>query len=285
MVSVRLPTVSGMRALIRLVVLCSWGSALAEGAPAPRPQPLQEAHAHNDYQHARPLLDALDHGFCSIEADIFLIDGALLVAHDRKDVRPERTLEALYLAPLRARIRENGGRVFRDGPPITLLVDVKSEALSTYVALETVLATYADILTVFETGRERPGAVTVVVSGNRAPSEVERRSRRYSALDGRAGELDSSAPVALYPWISDNWNKVSAWRGTGDFPAADLATVRSWVARAHARGRKLRFWNTPETAETWAILRDAGVDVIGTDDLPRLRDFLTKSRAESGAKP
>jgi len=32
--------------------------------------PLIPAHAHNDYLHARPLLDALDHGFCSVEADI-----------------------------------------------------------------------------------------------------------------------------------------------------------------------------------------------------------------------
>ena len=66
-------------------------------------QPLQQAHAHNDYEHARPLLDALDHGFCGVEADIYLVDGKLLVAHDRKDLRPERTLQALYLDPLRER--------------------------------------------------------------------------------------------------------------------------------------------------------------------------------------
>src|SRR5215475_1398103 len=67
--------------------------------------PLRHAHAHNDYEHKRPLLDALDHGFCSIEADIYLVDGQLLVAHDRRDVRPERTLQALYLDPLRERVK------------------------------------------------------------------------------------------------------------------------------------------------------------------------------------
>ncbi len=40
--------------------------------------PLVNAHAHNDYAHKRPLADALDHGFCSVEADIFLVDGALI---------------------------------------------------------------------------------------------------------------------------------------------------------------------------------------------------------------
>ena len=35
--------------------------------------PLLHAHAHNDYEHQRPLYDALDHGYCSVEADIFLV--------------------------------------------------------------------------------------------------------------------------------------------------------------------------------------------------------------------
>ena len=37
--------------------------------------PLANAHAHNDYEHERPLLDALDQGFTSIEADVFLVEG------------------------------------------------------------------------------------------------------------------------------------------------------------------------------------------------------------------
>src|SRR5258707_1793939 len=88
--------------------------------------PLRRAHAHNDYEHKRPLFDALDQGFCSVEPDIWLVDGQLLVAHDLKNVKPERTLAALYLDPLRDRVRKNGGRVYRGGPTVTLLVDVKS---------------------------------------------------------------------------------------------------------------------------------------------------------------
>src|SRR4051794_20826781 len=79
---------------------------VAAEAPPPAPDhsagpvPLVHAHAHNDYEHPRPLLDALDAGFCSVEADIYLVDGKLLVAHNRKDVRPDRTLQSLYLDPL-----------------------------------------------------------------------------------------------------------------------------------------------------------------------------------------
>jgi hypothetical protein len=101
--------------------------------------PLDHAHAHNDYVHARPLLDALDRGYGSGEADIYLVDGALLVAHARDSVRADRTLESLYLAPLRAWIGAHGGRVYADRPPLTLLIDVKSHAESTWAELEPLL--------------------------------------------------------------------------------------------------------------------------------------------------
>src|SRR5512136_1353825 len=74
---------------------------------ASTPRPLTRAHAHNDYMHTRPLLDALDHGFCSVEADINLVEGQLLVAHSLKETKPERTLQRLYLDPLRKRVRAN----------------------------------------------------------------------------------------------------------------------------------------------------------------------------------
>jgi hypothetical protein len=264
------------RAVIFVLLLAGFAVLLSRPAAANQPAaaPLLAAHAHNDYHHPRPLFDALEHGFGSIEADVWLVEGQLLVAHDRKDVKPERTLSALYLEPLRARVREQGGRVFRGGAPIVLLIDVKSEARATYVALDAELGRFAEMLTSFEGERVTPGAITVIVSGNRAHGEVRAQSRRFAALDGRSTELLSEAPAALYPWISENWAKLSQWRGVGPLPEADLAKLREWVTQAHARGRKLRFWNTPETPEAWRILREAGVDIIGADDLSKLRDFL-----------
>src|SRR5262245_55861246 len=112
-------------------------------------KPQIQAHAHNDYAHSRPLLDALEHGFCSVEADIHLVEGELLVAHDRDHVRPGRTLQALYLDPLRERARKNGGKVFPAGPGLILLIDIKSEADPTYEVLRRVLSRYSELLTAF----------------------------------------------------------------------------------------------------------------------------------------
>jgi Glycerophosphoryl diester phosphodiesterase family len=246
----------------------------ALGATEIEPRPLVQAHAHNDYEHARPLHDALACGFGSIEADIHLVEGRLLVAHDRKSVKPERTLEALYLDPLRDRVRQNGGRVYPGGPTITLLVDVKTEAVATYAVLHVVLGRYADILTVFRSGVPATKAVTVVLSGNRARAEVVAQTERFVSIDGRIEDLATNPPPALVPWVSDNWQKVSAWKWTGPMPAADRAKLLDLVTQAHVQGRRIRFWNTPDRPDAWQILHSAGVDLIGTDHLPELRDFL-----------
>jgi hypothetical protein len=120
---------------------------------------LTRAHAHNDYEHQRPLFDALDHGFASVEADVWLVDGRLLVAHDREAVRADRTLETLYLDPLQARVRQYGGRVYPNGPEFLLWIDIKSEAETTYAALQSALASYGEMLTVFHQNGGSEGRV------------------------------------------------------------------------------------------------------------------------------
>src|SRR3954469_1882721 len=143
---------------------------LLGAAPATRPAvvPLIQAHAHNDYEHKRPLFDALDHGFCSFEADIHLVNGQLLVAHDRSELKTNRSLQSLYLDPLRERIRKNGGRVYRAGPECTLLIDLKSDWHSIYPVLRKTLEQYADILTTFRDGTKLTNAITAIITGNRA---------------------------------------------------------------------------------------------------------------------
>jgi hypothetical protein len=257
--------------------MLAFQAAGVEGGDTSTIVPLTNAHAHNDYEHSRPLLDALAQGFCSIEADVHLVKGKLLVAHDLKDAKPERTLEALYLEPLRQRARQNGARIYRDGPVITLLVDVKSEAVPTYLALDTLLKHYADIFTRFESDRTEPKAVMAIISGNRAREVMAQQGTRYAALDGRLPDLQLSQPASLVPLISDNWRTHFQWLGEGAWSAAEEQKLRTIVMTAHKQGRKVRFWGTPDRVEVWSALAKAGVDLINTDDLSGLRAFLLRN--------
>jgi glycerophosphoryl diester phosphodiesterase len=259
---------------LRTVVLGVVTAAAASSAAALDVVPLENAHAHNDYLHVRPLLDALDHGFTSVEADVFLVDGKLLVAHERASLKPERTLELLYLDPLAKRVEQNVGRVYKDGPRFFLLVDIKSEARTTYGELQNVLAKYAKMLTVIENGKVREGAVTVVVSGERPKLHPADVGVRYAGLDGRPLDLSSQLPSHFMPMISDKWSNNFTWTGEGAMPASERAKLAEMVNKAHAAGRVVRFWATPEKESVWRELRTAGVDLINTDELARLAEFL-----------
>jgi glycerophosphoryl diester phosphodiesterase len=257
-----------------IVVMISWSTV---GAETTTGTPLPQAHSHNDYLHARPLLDALDQGFCSVEADIWLVGEKLLVAHDLREVKPERTLEALYLDPLAARVKRNGGRVHADGPQFTLMIDVKSDATNTYRALAVVLERYASMLTRFRGDRAESNAVTIIISGNRAREQMRAEASRLAAYDGRLADLHSMASPHFIPLVSDNWTQHFKWRARpedGAFPELERKKLRELVDKAHAQGRRLRLWATPDQPAMWKELREAGVDLINTDKLEELSRFL-----------
>lgn len=238
----------------------------------PAASPLLQAHSHNDYEHERPLAEALSHGFWSVEADIWLTNGVLLVAHDFRDATREKTLQSLYLDPLRAFVKTNAA--VHSSPPLTLLVDVKSAAEPTYAELSKVLARYSDILTRFESNTIRTNSVMVIISGERAEATMRAEPVRFAAVDGRLPDLEKNAAVALVPLISDNWTKHFKWRGTGPLPEDERVKLNALIARTHAQGRRIRLWATPDNPIGWKVLRDAGVDLINTDKLADLEKFL-----------
>jgi hypothetical protein len=279
--------------LLSIFILAPWATGDEKVPTAPGPaggshfSALKHAHAHNDYLHQRPLLDALDHGFCSVEADIFLVDGELLVGHVRSDLRSDRTFEALYLDPLLGRVREQGGQVFADGPGVTLMVDIKTDGDDTYEALDRVLAKYEEMLTAVRLGEVEEKAVTVIISGNRAWATIAADPTRYAGVDGRLSDLSSDRPSHLMPLVSDNWGFSFEWSGQGPMPDTERAELRRMVQNAHDKGRRIRFWATPdqpssERTALWRELLAAGVDLISTDDLDGLMTFLLDSETSTG---
>ncbi|MEV4990879.1 MULTISPECIES: phosphatidylinositol-specific phospholipase C/glycerophosphodiester phosphodiesterase family protein [Micrococcaceae] len=267
------------------------GTAVAPaqaGAEAPNPapvvvgQPLAGTHAHNDYEHDRPLFDALEHGFTSVEADVWLVDGELRVAHDLADAKQGVTLESLYLDPLQDLVRSQPGHSVypKWGGSLQLLIDIKSEGEATYAAIEQELAEHRDIMSRYTNGNVKTGPVTAVISGNRPLATMLAQDKRFSFYDGRSTDLASGLPAALMPLVSDNWTKLFTWQGVGPMPEAERAKLRAFVATAHANGYRVRFWATPDQPGTardavWTELADAGVDHINTDDLAGLQQFLT----------
>ncbi|MCP3800092.1 phosphatidylinositol-specific phospholipase C/glycerophosphodiester phosphodiesterase family protein [Allokutzneria sp. A3M-2-11 16] len=274
-------------AVLVLTILGVLASATAPVLASPRIKPLSQAHAHNDYEHKRPLFDALDNGFTSVEADIYLVNGALLVGHDPGDLRPDRTLQSLYLEPLRQRVIDNRGKVHAGRSGLfQLLIDLKNNGATTYTELDRVLRSprYAFMFSQYISGKIVRNAVDVVVSGDRPRELMSGQKQRFAFYDGRMtspGDLGPGSDAKLAALVSDNWTKLFTWNGAGQMPAAEKAKLQGIVTKAHKAGQRVRFWATPDTPSPereaiWRQLVTVGVDHLNTDDLSGLRAFLTR---------
>jgi hypothetical protein len=262
----------------------TFSAQTAKAEEYPAITPLAKAHAHNDYEHDRPLLDALDHGFTSVEADVWLEEGELRVAHDQIDTKPGRTLEALYLDPLKSRIHGNAGSVYSGykQQDFLLWIDIKSDGPATYRAIHESLKDYQNMLTRFTPSEVKQGAVTVIISGNRPYDLMKNQQVRYAAYDGRMSDLGKEEKNTFMPVISDNWTKHFTWQGVGEMPENEREKLHSIVKTAHGNGQIVRFWATPDAAlpnreAVWNELMEAGVDLINSDDLSGLQEFLLKN--------
>tara|TARA_R110002072_G_scaffold174303_5_gene329516 strand:- start:13341 stop:14156 length:816 start_codon:yes stop_codon:yes gene_type:complete len=249
--------------------------------PAPNMyvDPVLRLHGHNDYLQPVPLTRALQFGLGSLEADIYLVDGELRVGHERWQLRPGRTLQAMYLDPLRALVKEHGA-LRTDGQPLVLLVDIKADGAAVYRQLRTVLEDYRDMLTQFVDGEVKSGAVTILLSGDRPMKLVAADALRLCALDGRFADLDANPlpPAHLVPWVSGSWRSISDWTGSDELMKDELQRVIRLTRKAHRQGRAIRFWAAPDRKEAWAAFYDLDIDYICTDQPKKAAAWLREFR-------
>lgn len=242
--------------------------------------PLPNAFAHNDYSHKHPLYDALQNGYTNIEADIFLRHNNLVVAHINPYFKGHRHLENLYLKPLLDHINENNGQVYKGYTnPVTLMIDIKTEANSTYAALKMLLEKYRPILTRYEDGKIIPGLITVVLSGHKPYQAIQSENNRLAFIDEDLRRAARDTSIAnVFQMASCKYSQLIRWKGTGTISAVEQQKLCSYVAMAHKNGERVRLWASPDNKAVWNELLKCGVDLINTDKLVALKNFLIKNQ-------
>lgn len=215
---------------------------------------LPGGHSHNDYEQEKPFELAAHSGMTSIEADVFPVEGQLLVAHSRTGLDPARSLQKLYLEPLQ-----------RWGKPLELLVDIKSDPDQALDLLEQELQ-----------NTPPPKQSLIVLSGSR-PKRLPKLA--LISLEGTVAELRSASLPANCRYISGPWWSESGWNGEGNMPAATRGRLEELVKQVHAKGMLLRLWGTPDTPEAWEEFYRAGVDRINTDHPKELSEWLKQKES------
>jgi hypothetical protein len=255
------------------LVLLAAALAVAAGGDVspPRRTGMARAHSHNDYEQAEPLLDALAHGFSSVEADVWWSEGRVRVAH--MPFAFKGTLEDLYLEPLQARV-DRLGSVHGDGRPFHLWIDVKQSSAGLEAALGALLARYP--MFAGGGGPGSSGPVVPVLTGDERVkrSLASRRDLRAVRRDSTRYSHEDPPSDGRWTWYALRWRDHFSWDGRGRMPEEERVRLRAVVAAAHGKGRRLRIFHAPEREALWSEALGAGVDLVGTDHLAALRRFL-----------
>ncbi len=240
--------------------------------------PLPNAFAHNDYRHKRPLFDALGSGFTHLEADIYLWRGRLLVTHRIPILKKHNNVETLYLLPLFKRLNNPTDSLAPTAlDTIVLLVDIKSNAERTYKALKKQLLPFKSILSSYDNGKVIIRNLTIVLSGHRPINVLENETTRFVFADEdlrKSGNIKNNQD--MYTMASCKYSRLISWKGKGQVPEEQKFRLNDLVLKAHAEGKKVRLWASPENEKVWSFLRVCGVDLINTDKIQVLKRYFNR---------
>ncbi|SMC37484.1 alkaline phosphatase [Pedobacter africanus] len=241
-----------------------------------------QGHSHNDYHQNIPLLTAYYAGMGSIEADVFLKNGELYVAHDTSEIKPNATLKQLYLDPLAALYQKNGNRPYLDtAMKLQLVIDIKKNHQQVLPQLIKALNVYGDVFK----SDHNPHAIRIVLSGDMPSAENFKNYPGYIAFDGRPYTTYTPEQLKRVAMISDDLKKYTAWNGKGTPTKADEAKLRTVIAQARQKNKPFRFWATQDSPNTWIVLEKLGVYWLNTDQPEKLRSFYLNRKKLSYSNP
>lgn len=270
------------RSLLAIALTCACEQpvlCIAGDTPAVLATEHPIAHAHNDYEHERPLADALDAGFQSIEADLWFRDGAIQISHDAFGTKG--TLDAFYLAPLDALITAQGRVLDEEEGALTLWLDLKDGGPELREALGAALDARPWLTRFDDDGIATEGAVTAILTGDAASKRAlveDTPAPRPFARDSNDLSRDDVRDPRVVAAALSFGAYVGAWDGVSP-ASSDLARrCGCAVELAHTLGRRVRMYGAPDTPDSWSLQIEHGVDFVNADDLVGLSAMLAEAQ-------
>jgi alkaline phosphatase len=227
--------------------------------------------SHNDYLQDKPFESAYSLNVGYVEADVFLREEELMVAHTGVEIKRDRTLKTLYLDPIKNKIKQNKGNIYHEAlQHLTLMIDLKTEGISTLNSIVKELNKYPE-LTECKT-------LTIAISGNVPDTAQWKNFPAFITFDGRPERKYSEKHLKRVSFISNSFSSYSSWKGIGQIPNEDVQKLKSVIASVHSQGKTIRFWGAPDVPTAWKTFIELGVDILGTDRIKDLSSFLKEGK-------
>ncbi|MCW3087053.1 MAG: hypothetical protein JWQ78_439 [Sediminibacterium sp.] len=251
-----------MKELIRALCFSACLLSLLVACSPSRKYTVANVHSHNDYMNDLPFTRAYRKGFGSIEADIYPVNGVLVVAHSKKEIQPQRTLKVLYIEPLlHALALDPAGHT-------TLLIDIKDNyALSLKLLLQEIESLRPYMI-------PQADKLSIVISGTRPPPSEYRNYPEYILFDDDLKLRHTESEWRRVGLVSLSFARFSEWKGETSLPREEKNTLRHTVDSVHRAGKMIRLWGAPDTRKSWATQMKLHVDFIGTDKIDELAEYV-----------
>ena len=219
-------------------------------------------HSHNDYLRTVPFYQAYAQHVSSIEADVFLKDGKLLVGHDFDTLESDRTFLDLYVQPLVRLFERNGGFAWHDSKEnLQLLVELKSPCHETLRAVVDLLDRWPSVFN----PKTNAHAVRVVITGNvPAPADFGQYPD-WISFDGNVEQNYTPKQLERVALFSADFRNYSSWNGKGTLIDDQRIEVEKLIDYVHQMHKPIRFWNAPEGVTVYYTFFNMGIDYVNTD--------------------
>lgn len=227
-------------------------------------------HSHNDYEQEKPLFYALSRQFDSVEADIWWSQNEIRISH--LGIIYSGSLEDLYLKPLQERVARLGS-VYGDGRSFYLWVDFKENRTELRTGLRALMNQY-EIL--FKSNHSFVPVQLILTGNDTAKREFFMDNRDWMIALDRNDFVARPPQNSAYSWYSLEWRDFFEWDGIGEIPTQEKKILSQLVEKIHNQKKKVRFFGTPENYSSWNELIRAKVDMLGTDHIQKLRDFIDR---------
>jgi alkaline phosphatase len=245
--------------LFFVCVLCSFGGYAQNKAAF-------AVHSHNDYLQPVPFWDAFSAGCASIEVDVILQEGGLMVAHEKESIQAPRTFESLYLKPIQQGVDLGLIKEFN----FHLLVDIKTEAYSTLDLLVKQTQPYAAILY----SPENPRGLKLIISGGRPKADDYVKYPSWVFFDYQSRELTAELPWEKIGMVSLSFPRFSLWNGKGRMVESQRQQLQAFIDLVHSFDRPVRFWASPDGKTAWRAFHEMGIDYINTERPAEANKYL-----------
>lgn len=227
---------------------------------------MSNVHSHNDYKQKYPFYTAYKYGAGSIEADIYERGSLLIVSHMPDEVDPLNTLERLYLRPLDSAIVANHGFPYADTPkPLQLMIDIKTDGVSTLNALVKHLKDFPNIINCEK--------LTIAISGNQPANKDFVKYPAFIHFDGKLGTDYTEAELSKIVMLSSDFPHFVKLNPDFTYQMND-ELVKKAVAYAHAHHKTIRLWDTPDSESIWKLMERYHFDYLNTDHIELISQFL-----------